>query len=153
MQTRERPINICFPFSGDDVGGSHISALGLIQNLDPREFRSTIVVQHAHGRLADFFAAGGMRAVECLHWTEFVGNLRLGAIDLTRSLRDIPRLVRFLRARQIDVVHTNDGHTHANWALASRLAGCKLLWHHRGDPGAAGLRLAAPLLAVQRTVE
>ena len=55
--------------------------------------------------------------------------------------------MRFLRAHNVDIVHSNDGRTHASWALPARLAGVPLLWHHRGDPSAAGLRLLAPLLA------
>jgi glycosyltransferase involved in cell wall biosynthesis len=38
---------------------------------------------------------------------------------------------------------------HATWAIPSRLAGAKLLWHHRANPRAAGLRFLAPWVADQ----
>ena len=59
----------------------------------------------------------------------------------------VPRMRRFLRAHGVDVVHTNDGRVHANWALPARAAGAKLLWHHRGDPRARGVNILAPVLA------
>ena len=68
-------------------------------------------------------------------------------MKFARALRGLPERIRFLRAHNVDIVHSNDGRTHARWALAARLAGVPLLWHHRGDPSAAGLRLLAPLLA------
>jgi glycosyltransferase involved in cell wall biosynthesis len=45
------------------------------------------------------------------------------------------------------VVHTNDGRIHVNWAVAARIAGAKLVWHHRGDPTARSVNLLAPLTA------
>ncbi|MEN7538013.1 glycosyltransferase family 4 protein [Aurantiacibacter flavus] len=59
----------------------------------------------------------------------------------------LAKRVRFLREQGVDIVHTNDGRTHASWALAARLAGLPLVWHHRADPTALGLRFLAPLVA------
>ncbi len=53
----------------------------------------------------------------------------------------------FLREQGVSIVHTNDGRSHATWALAAKLAGCKLVWHHRADPSARGLRFLAPWVA------
>ena len=54
------------------------------------------------------------------------------------------RFARFLRQRKVRIVHTNDGYSHATWALPTRLAGARLLWHHRKDPDAKGLRYSLP---------
>jgi glycosyltransferase involved in cell wall biosynthesis len=66
------------------------------------------------------------------------------ALDYVASL---PRLVRFLKQHHVEIVHTNDGQIHATWAIPARLAGAKLLWHHRGDPMARGANFLAPILA------
>ena len=58
-------------------------------------------------------------------------------------------MVGFLKQLDAKIVHTNDGQIHATWALPARLAGSKLLWHHRGDPRAKGVNWLAPLLANQ----
>ena len=44
---------VCFPFVGNLVGGSHISALGLIKRLDPARYRPLVLVQHREGEIAD----------------------------------------------------------------------------------------------------
>src|SRR3546814_11838217 len=48
------PATICFPFAGGIMGGSHISALKLINALDPREFRALIVLHSSKGQLGEF---------------------------------------------------------------------------------------------------
>src|SRR6478672_4538615 len=50
----QEPIRVCFPFVGDDVGGSHISALKLIQNLDRSRVETVLVLQEPTGPLATF---------------------------------------------------------------------------------------------------
>jgi len=39
-----RSITIAFPFEGSVIGGSHISAMRLIQNLDRRFFRPLVML-------------------------------------------------------------------------------------------------------------
>jgi glycosyltransferase involved in cell wall biosynthesis len=63
------------------------------------------------------------------------------------GVRHIRRAAAFLRHRGVRIVHTNEGPMHATWSLPARLAGSKHVWHHRGNPRAAGLRYLAPILA------
>lgn len=145
MQTK--PVRVCFPFTGDVVGGSHYSVLGLVKNLDPRRFVPVIVPQYANGAIAKLFRSYGLHVETPFSWTELPYDAGQQWRRSLHTIRDIPRQVRYLKANGFHVVHTNDGRTHATWAPAARLAGAKLLWHQRGDPSAVGLRLAAPLLA------
>src|SRR3546814_10360347 len=46
----------CFPFSGDSIGGSHISVRGLIEHLDPALYRPMVVTEVPGGMIASFFA-------------------------------------------------------------------------------------------------
>ena len=39
---------ICFPFEGNNLGGSHYSTLELIKNLDTKKFE-TLIVLHKKG--------------------------------------------------------------------------------------------------------
>lgn len=141
------PALVCFPFVGDAIGGSHISAAGLIKQLDHRRFRPLVLLQRDDGGLARFLRSEGI-AVEAAPSSL---DLDLGKPASARQIIGLAiralSLARFLRSRNVAVVHTNDGRSHLTWGLAARLAGAKLVWHHRGDPGAAGLRFAAPWLA------
>ncbi|MGF7163606.1 glycosyltransferase involved in cell wall biosynthesis [Rhodoligotrophos appendicifer] len=64
-----------------------------------------------------------------------------------RSLRHARAQARFLTDHAVDIVHTNDGRSHVQWALPAKWAGARHLWHHRGDPDAVGANLLAPVFA------
>jgi glycosyltransferase involved in cell wall biosynthesis len=139
------PVIVAFPFVGGFVGGSHLSAAKLIQNLDRQRYQPLVVLHRAEGQVADMFRDGGI-AFEPAPSERFLDGARLRA-DIAFLLTQTLRLARFLRARGARIVHTNDGRTHATWALPTRLAGARLLWHHRKDPDAKGLRYVAPWAA------
>jgi glycosyltransferase involved in cell wall biosynthesis len=141
------PLTIAFPFAGDSVGGSHISVLGLLRHLDRSRFRPLVITEVPEGRIAKMFSQFEMIADPGARTSTFAPGQPIGLSKFIRTLAFLPARVRLLKDWGVSVVHSNDGRTHAHWALAARLAGIPLLWHHRGDPGALGLRLAAPLFA------
>ncbi|AEG49860.1 glycosyl transferase group 1 [Sphingobium chlorophenolicum L-1] len=142
----DKRLRICFPFSGDSIGGSHISVRGLMAHLDPLLYRPIIVTEVPDGMIANFFA-GHERMDDPAAQALFVPGEAFTLRKFGRTLTGVLPRARFLRRNRIDIVHINDGRSSANWALAARLAGAKLIWHHRGDPTALGLRLLAPALA------
>ena len=142
-----RPLTICYPFTGDVVGGSHYSAIGMIKALDHSRFRPLILPQRRDGAIAALFREQGLEIEASFSWTELPYNTPIGLRQFIGTIADIPAQVRFLRASGVDIVHTNDGRSHATWALPARAAGAQLLWHHRGAPTAVGLRLLAPAVA------
>lgn len=144
------PPVICFPFADGLVGGSHISALKLVQALDRQEFEPLIVLHFDEGPLASLLRAEG------LQFTIAPASAYLkprtsgdGVAQFARSSRALLSLRRFLIEKRVRIVHTNEGSMHATWGLAARLAGAKHIWHHRGNPRAAGLRYLAPWLATK----
>ena len=143
----DQPRIVCFPFVGDLIGGSHISAIGLIQGIDRRHYRPLVLLQSDRGELADLFRREGIEVERAPPTVDLVHGRRLGWRKLARIARDTTAQVRFLRARGVSIVHSNDGRTHATWGLAARAAGARLVWHHRSDPEAFGLRFVAPWLA------
>ena len=139
------PVTVAFPFVGGFVGGSHLSAAKLIQPLDRRRYQPLVLLHRPDGPVADLFCDAGI-AFEPAPSERILDGASLRddfAFVLTQTLR----LARFLRRRGACIVHTNDGRTHATWALPTRLAGARLLWHHRKDPDAKGLRYVAPWAA------
>lgn len=142
----QRPI-ICFPFVGDDLGGSHVSAAGLIRNIDVTRFEPLVLLQHDDGQMARYFRQAGIAFETAPNSVALRHGHAPGPLHMLRLLGAAFPLARFLKKRNVAIVHSNDGRTHATWALAARLAGAQLLWHHRGDPDARGLRFLAPLLA------
>jgi glycosyltransferase involved in cell wall biosynthesis len=143
------PVVVAFPFVGDLVGGSHISACGLIRALDPARFAPLLLLQHPEGAIGDLFRAAGVAVEGAPGSAALAHGRRIGAgAALALGARSVT-LARFLKARGVGIVHGNDGRTLATWGLAAKLGGARLLWHHRASPHSIGLRLAAPLLADQ----
>ena len=139
------PVVVCFPFVGDRLGGSSISALNLIRHIDRDRYRPLILMHDVDGPAAQLFKDEDLD-VEPAPIGECATGTGRGS-DLQFALRKAGSLSRYLRARDVRIVHTNDGRMHATWAVPARLAGARLLWHHRGNPEAAGLRLLAPWVA------
>lgn len=143
------PPRVCFPFTGAQLGGSHISALKLIQSLDPGRVTPVVVLQDSGGPLAAFLREQGQPFVG-FDIGETLSPGRRGALSIGAFLaRTVPHIRRFIRESRFEIVHTNDGKTHVNWGLAARLVGARVVWHHRGDPDAKGANWLAPLIADQ----
>lgn len=145
------PKRILFPFVGGDVvGGSHRSALKLIEGLDRDRFTPVIALHGGDGALGQMIRARGLDytridrpGIIAPRYSRGAGDVSL-ARYLTQSVTGFRRL---LQGWQIDAVHSNDGRIHASWALPTRLAGRAMIWHHRQAPDAFGVRFIAPLLA------
>src|SRR5262245_43407017 len=115
------PVVVCFPFVGDRLGGSSISALNLIRHLDRQRYQPLILMHKVDGPAAHLFADEQL-AFEPAPIAECAGgNGRVG--DLRFAIGKSGSLARFLRNRGVGIVHTNDGRMHATWAIPSRLAG------------------------------
>lgn len=132
------PPAICFPFVHDSLGGSYISALNLVGQIDRRRFRPLIVLPDGSGQLARWARAAGL---------DFQVLPTTSGRSFGRRIFGIAGLVKYLRDLQIRIVHTNDGATHLSWGPAARLAGARLVWHHRHGPEARSYRCVAPWLA------
>lgn len=143
----ERRTKICFPFCGNLIGGSHISVLGLLRNLDRHRFDPLVVVEEPEGEIAGLMRGADVEIASAGPLSAPRHGARAGLRDAFGIVRASGRLVRLLAARAVDIVHTNDGRTHATWALPAKRAGAKLVWHHRGSPDARGLRFVAPHIA------
>lgn len=143
VDARSGPVTVCFPFAGSRVGGSHISAIKLIQALDPDRYRPLVLIHQRGGEVEQLFADYNvLREPAPLGPSE-------GELAALRSLTRAPALAKFLRSRNVKIVHTNDGESHFVWALPTRLAGAKMVWHHRANPSGRGLRFIAPWAADQ----
>ncbi len=142
-----RPIRVCFPFLGRELGGSHFSSLGLIMSLDRTRFEPVILLQHLDGPIYDLFHTKSLPIVKTPEMATFSPGRAFSIADIIRAACAVSAATRALRRLHVDIVHCNDGRTSAVFALPAKLAGARLVWHNRGNPDAKGLRFVAPLLA------
>lgn len=144
----KQPIRVCYPFVGNNVGGSHISTITLVRHLDPAEVEHLIVL-HEEGLLPGFIQKQGL-TFELVGIPGFFQPPYWSLRNIAALLRQTSRIAKFIRKHRIDVVHTNDVRIHFGWTLAVRLAGAKLLWHQRtGSFGSGFVKLALALLSHQ----
>ncbi len=149
--TRRPRIKVLFPYSdGETIGGSHRSSLMLIAKLDRDLFDPVVLLHGVPGAVGRHIESLGLQTLRLRTPPVMAGRLKRGADDASFGrylLQSVPALVRLLRREQIDIVHTNDGGMHVSWALPTKLAGARLVWHHRQSPDAKGVNLVAPILA------
>ena len=142
---------ILFPFEGDTViGGSHVSAMKLAAGLDRSKYEPIIVVHYEDGLAGEYARSLGLE-YEVLEKPPLMSP---GQISYPGDcgpagylLSSVPRFISVLNRLKPDIVHTNEGRMHANWALPTKLSGRKHIWHHRQDPTAFGINKLAPLLS------
>lgn len=150
MATRRR-IRVLFPYAdGDVIGGSHTSSLTLAAQLDRSVFSPLVLLHGTQGALGRHVEELGLRTLRLEFPPVLAGRLKRAEHHASIPkylLRAVPSLVRLLRRERIDIVHTNDGGMHASWALPTKMAGARFIWHHRQAPDARGVNFIAPFFA------
>lgn len=131
-----RCLNVLFPFTGDSIGGSYVSALLLIQSVrkDYGDRVNCLIGVHKDGVLTDWLSRHSVE-FEMLHtdWTSLVKEEGVSWWSFGRQwVRAIWRNWQWLRRQPaIDVVHVNDGRMVLTWAIPVRLARRSLVVHQR----------------------
>ncbi len=149
IKATNSPTRVLFPFEGALLGGSHMSAFLLIEGLDRSRFEPVILLHRDDGAVAAHLLARGLDFRVAPPAVAASSTAASGAATLRAKglLSGLAARVCWLRDEGIDIVHSNEGLMHAAWGTAARLAGVRMLWHHRGHPQARGLRYLAPLCA------
>lgn len=120
-------MRICVPFVGDSVGGSHISALALLRNL---EGISVEIVLHRTGPLQAYLERHGFSCT-MLPCHRLIGESRTPMGHVRDAIRAVPSLLVHLQRSRPDCVYTNDLRMHLSWAAATQIHGTPHLWHQR----------------------
>ncbi|SMX47292.1 glycosyltransferase family 4 protein [Actibacterium lipolyticum] len=146
-----KKISILYPFiGGPTVGGSHISALKMIAELDREKYDPKIVLHHTDGELGTYIHSLGLDY-------EVLPDIEIMAPKYSRTERNVSVLgyafktygaiKAVLRRLDPDIVHTNDGRMHSNWVIPTKMSGRKFIWHNREGPSGTGVNKLAPLFA------
>jgi hypothetical protein len=152
---RRMSARVAFPFVGDTIGGSHVSAALLMSEL-PRLGFSPVAIVHQDGPLLTWLQGRGL---DCLRAD--LPRLSPGAGGIPAVLKIFmiaPQLALFLRKNNFALVHANDGRMITSWMSAARLAGCKTVAHRRTRWSVSRLSdiafsFAQKVIAISRYVE
>jgi len=121
-------IKVLFPFVGDTLGGSHISALSLINSLPIERFEATILI-HKKGKLSLYLDAKSIPYYidESLRHLDEVSVVK----KIYMSFFGLLKRRRFIQKNGFDLVHTNDLRMHYTWVFPCLFSTSKHLWHQR----------------------
>lgn len=134
----ERPLRVALVNQVARLGGAEFSLLSIAEHIDRRS-GELVVVLGEDGPLVERLREIGVEVV--IHPLDrSVLDRRKDALGpgvlahplvLARACRAVTGLARLFRAREIDVVHTNNLKAHVLGGLAGRLAGARVVWHVR----------------------
>jgi glycosyltransferase involved in cell wall biosynthesis len=140
---------VLFPFVGDSIGGSHVSAALLMAALPEQGF-SPLAVVHRDGPLKSWLRSRDVPVVAAD--LPFV-SARGGITSFASIVSAAPRLALYARSNNFAIVHAHDGRMIATWMGAARLAGSVAIAHRRTrwSPSRLShlsLRLASGIVAI-----
>ncbi len=130
-------MRVLYPFSGHVVGGSHLSALTLAQNLPPGIEPVVAVAQE--GPLTRYLDERG------IPWLK-LPRIRSARNELGRAVVNVWPLRRFLKQNHIDIVHSNEYDMNSLWPLAKAGLAARHIWHQRSLNNSRRLALYAPFV-------
>ncbi|MGI9508469.1 MAG: glycosyltransferase family 4 protein [Geminicoccaceae bacterium] len=151
--TRKR---IGVPFTGERVGGSHVSTCLLLQGLDPSVYEPLILV-HGEGPVADYLRKRSIPFV--IEPLKAIESWQGGAFSrLLASLRSSLLVRHLIRKHQLDLVHVQDHKAFQLWVWGTRLAGRPMILHWRGPyrktvVTRAMMRFAEHILVISRYLQ
>ena len=133
-------MKILFPFIGDTIGGSHISSLVLIRELENRGHEALIVV-HKLGALTEYFDECGV-VYRCLSLRYILSSTPKTPRALGEAIWGVCETYRALVKIAPDIIHTNDARSHLTWCIAAK--GSRVPWvcHQRTPIGSSRLTRA-----------
>jgi glycosyltransferase involved in cell wall biosynthesis len=136
--------HVLFPFIGQDIGGSHVSAFTLAQSLVQDFGHRCTVIARAGSRIATEAAAMGLGVIG-------TGEKTAGRHN---PVYDAARVfARTALLRPPAIVHTNDIAALQSWLVPAWLAGIPTIYHHRALnrrvlPNTMLIRAASHVIAI-----
>jgi len=123
-----KKITIIFPFTGDSFGGSHVSIINMIKNLDKNRFKA-IIFLHKDGVLKKNLIKENIDFIVDKSLKVFQDN---GFINFFfYSLHNVFKIKKTLREYNVDIIHVNDGIMQTVWSIPTLLCKRKFIWHIR----------------------
>lgn len=131
MMRSDALVRVLYLQSHAEIGGSDVSLLKMVENLDRSRFRPVVVLP-SPGPLSEEFERRGAKVIVSREMLKL--TTRKGRLYHLRFLANYPsavwRIRRLIGGERIDLVHTNTLHNLYGY-LAARLAGRPHVWHVR----------------------
>ena len=122
-------MKIFFPFSGFSVGGSHISILNIIQNLDEK-FEPIIIYHNKSINFDKFLKENNLKSIY-LPIKSIPGDKPFFINILFKLFINYFKISNFIKKNQPDIIHCNDLGMNLLWSFGNILHNSHFIWHQR----------------------
>lgn len=123
-------MKLLFPFVGDSIGGSHLSALELCKILKENDHDVIILLHDMDGPLSKMLKKSGIEHIE-LKTAYLAGQSPNVFMIFFGMILNIFPLTKFILKNDVDIVHGNDLRINLTWSVAAKIAKAKFIWHQR----------------------
>ena len=118
---------ICFPFRGDNLGGSHIIALDIIKSLRKKKYK-VIIVLHKKGKLSNYLKEKKIKFL-FLPIKDFEITKKNIIFNFFSILKILFKITFFIKKNKINTIHTNTTDMHLLWLFPSKFIRSQIIWH------------------------
>jgi glycosyltransferase involved in cell wall biosynthesis len=129
VQKRHKWV-VLFPFPGDSLGGSTVSATLFLKEVQKYPKWQVVVVVHTAHPLARWFEAQGI-PVEVLTNAPVYDSTKSPLARLADLLRARRSIQKVLKRHRASLVHSNDIRTHITWGFGLLGTQVEHIWHQR----------------------
>ncbi len=126
-----KKIKIFFPFCGETMGGSHISALTLIEFLKKDNFDILIGI-HNKGIFKKYCEKKKIKF--CYLNKKFFSNSRNFLFNIYILILNFTFFYKFLKKNKIDIIHINDYRMLNTWTIVSFISKIEKIIFHQRNP-------------------
>jgi len=123
-------LKLLFPFVGDSIGGSHLSALELCKILKENGHDVIILLHDMDGPLSKMLKKSEIEYLE-LKTAYLAGKSPNVVMIFFGMIWNIFPLAKFILNNDVDIVHGNDLRINLTWSVTAKLSGAKFIWHQR----------------------
>ena len=116
---------IFYPFLGNTIGGSHLSTLLLIRNLEKISYDYLVIVM-ADGILEDYLRKNNFKYINLK--SKFDQNINNSFRLTVNILKNVKKVNSLFKTYKPYLVHTNDIKMHYFWSLICKFFSIKHLW-------------------------
>jgi glycosyltransferase involved in cell wall biosynthesis len=120
----KKPYHILYlANAGNIIGGGQISLRNLLEGLDEKKYYPLVVCPN-RGNLVDEFKNIGIETI-------IIKMESLRKLNVLSWISTICKLIRLIRKRSIDIIHSNGTRPTIYGGIAARLTKTPLIWHVR----------------------
>ncbi|MCL6260781.1 glycosyltransferase family 4 protein [Aquiflexum sp. TKW24L] len=125
-------MKVLFPYTGDTIGGSHWSSLGLIKGLKEKGVDVSVIMHQENKKLESMIltSTGEKPVIFPLNNILKINHKKNLFFFM---IFEMPRLIKYVKSSQVCIIHSNDNRIHIGWTLVAKISKVRHVFHLRNS--------------------